>query len=779
MSVSAPSALTIRYSVGGTASPGEDFVPLSGAVTIPAGARRADLPLVAIDDGAFEAAESVTLALLPDSNYALGNPSAATLYVESDDAAPDLVPTVLTAPSAIAAGSSVAVSDTTCNQGAGSASASVTRFYLSLDALLDESDPELQGSRAVPALSAGACSTGATNVVVPAATASGQYMIVAKADAAGALRESIEANNVRAALARVGGDLAIAEVVAPTSAGEGTSISVTAAVENLGPGGVEASQVAFYLSTDGSLDAADARLGEAGVASLPPGSTVSRTIVGTIPAGTPAGEYRIIAKADAAAAVYEIVEANNLLAAYLRVGGNLVIEDLWAPATVRAGATIVVRDTTGNSGVGSVDASRTGFYLSTDLVLDDGDVRLQGYRPVGTLASGQSSTGESGVTLPLAVPTGDYYLIAKADVADAVPELVEADNLRAAETTVSDVTVVRIRVIREGGRRVDWGPSGRLAFDAEGADGWFDVYTMLPDGSDVECLTCDVPDFSGVHAGNPAWHPSGNYLVFQALKPFVDTTSCPYAFTPGAGVANDLWVMDYRSRQVWRLTEVDLFDGGVLHPHFSRSGDRLLWSDRIQAGGSFGVWALRVAPFQITDGQPALGEAVTWQPGAQPRFYESHGFSPDGREIIFSSNLGQAEDKLDVYRLNLATGALRDLTGAQADWDEHGQWSPDGKKIVWMSSFKAGDTPGEPRTDYWIMSPDGGSRARLTFFNDEHYPEFQPDATLAGDVAWSPDGTKLAAYVMYGQQPVVEPCTGLTLPPRYPNARIAVVELAR
>jgi hypothetical protein len=53
----------------------------------------------------------------------------------------------------------------------------------------------------VPALAVGAASTGSLTVIVPAGTPRGTYFLLACADHAGAVAESGETNNCRAAAA--------------------------------------------------------------------------------------------------------------------------------------------------------------------------------------------------------------------------------------------------------------------------------------------------------------------------------------------------------------------------------------------------------------------------------------------------------------------------------------------------------------------------------------------------------------------------------------------------
>jgi hypothetical protein len=99
---------------------------------------------------------------------------------------------------------------------------------------------------------------------------------------------------------------------------------------------------------------------------------------------------------------------------------------------------------------------------------------------------------------------------------------------------------ISITTIKEIGGRLDWSHTlNVVAFDKRGEDGFYDVYVMNPDGTDEYCLTCDtgLPDH---HIGNPAWHPSGEWIIFQvvntALIPSSMDTEEVNAYTnPGAG----------------------------------------------------------------------------------------------------------------------------------------------------------------------------------------------------------------------------------------------------
>jgi subtilase family serine protease len=109
---------------------------------------------------------------------------------------PDLIVTTLAAPASAVAGSAMTGSDTTMNQGGDVTPASVTNYYLSLNATLDGGDL-LIGTRQVLSLAANASQAGAVSLTIPAATAPGTYTIIAKADGDEAIVEAAETNNTR------------------------------------------------------------------------------------------------------------------------------------------------------------------------------------------------------------------------------------------------------------------------------------------------------------------------------------------------------------------------------------------------------------------------------------------------------------------------------------------------------------------------------------------------------------------------------------------------------
>jgi hypothetical protein len=110
---------------------------------------------------------------------------------------PDLAETsVSNPPASVRRRGSFSVTDVVRNQGTAAAVKSTTRFYLSLDTVRSAGDLLLGGSRAVPALAAGAQSTGTKTVKIPSgATVGTSYFVLACADDTGVVAESNETNN--------------------------------------------------------------------------------------------------------------------------------------------------------------------------------------------------------------------------------------------------------------------------------------------------------------------------------------------------------------------------------------------------------------------------------------------------------------------------------------------------------------------------------------------------------------------------------------------------------
>jgi subtilase family serine protease len=112
---------------------------------------------------------------------------------------PDLVEdTVSNPPTTKVRGTTFSVTDTARNGGLVTSAASTTRYYLSLDGVKNAGDTLLTGSRAVPALAAGASSSSTVTVTIPTTTPINTYFLLACADDLNTVVETIEINNCKA-----------------------------------------------------------------------------------------------------------------------------------------------------------------------------------------------------------------------------------------------------------------------------------------------------------------------------------------------------------------------------------------------------------------------------------------------------------------------------------------------------------------------------------------------------------------------------------------------------
>jgi hypothetical protein len=340
-----------------------------------------------------------------------------------------------------------------------------------------------------------------------------------------------------------------------------------------------------------------------------------------------------------------------------------------------------------------------------------------------------------------------------------------AQQARKSEVSISEpVTAVKsVTVLQEWGGRVSWlHGEDLIAFDRPGTDSLSDVYVMQLDGSHVECLTCNksVPP---LHNGNPVWHPSGNYIVFQAQDPDLEglppTAAGSYIASPGMGINNNLWMMDNEGTAFWQLTHVkDMY--GTLHPQISPDGKKLLWSEVISPVTDIGHWEIRLADLVTENGEPHITNIKPMRP-LDLQLYEVHGFSPDGQKIVFSGiEEGKYYYDFEIYVMDLETGVTHQLTHND-EWDEHAHFTPDGR-IIWVSSEGIPQVKGDnlqeimsnpPKFEYWIMNADGSGKQRLSGFNHVGTPEYIDieGGIGLGDFDVGPDGKTIVAKMRLGQ----------------------------
>ena len=168
------------------------------------------------------------------------------------------------------------------------------------------------------------------------------------------------------------------------------------------------------------------------------------------------------------------------------------------------------------------------------------------------------------------------------------------------------------------------GPDGRIVFTSV-RDGDMEIYSMNGDGSDVRRLTNRVgPD------GGPFFNKDGSRIVFRGRT-----------LTPGPELDRySLLLKD----GLWQPTSLEIFV-------MNRDGSGLR---------------------QVT-----TSSAASFAPY----------FHPDGKRIIFSSNITsqQGRGEFDLYMINVDGTGLERVTYA-TDFDGFPMWSPDGRRLVFASN---------------------------------------------------------------------------------------------
>ncbi len=204
----------------------------------------------------------------------------------------------------------------------------------------------------------------------------------------------------------------------------------------------------------------------------------------------------------------------------------------------------------------------------------------------------------------------------------------------------------------------------------------FDVYSSLPDGSDLENLT-DTPGYDA----EATLSPDGSSIVFTSTR----------------DGDIDVYTMNIDGSNVKRLTTTIGYDGG---PFFSPDGSMIVFrADRPDT------------PEGIADFQALLGDGLVRPSRMEIFVMDADGgnerqvtdlgganfapfFHPDGRRIIFASNhVDPTSRNFDLFMIDVDGSNLVQVTTSGL-FDGFPMFSPDGSKLVFASN-RHGKVEGE------------------------------------------------------------------------------------
>ena len=218
--------------------------------------------------------------------------------------------------------------------------------------------------------------------------------------------------------------------------------------------------VNFFLSTDDLASAGDVLIGSLTDVSIDllSGKTKALRTGLTVPEGTPAGQYHLLATLRSTSTP-EDNQFNNVVAYNGMIGVTASAPDLTAEVTRMA---LPANGVAGDSGKVAVKITNTGnvnikapfgvgLYLSSDTSIDGSDtlLRQKDNYPVD-LRPGQSVTWTTNVTTPADVTPGTYHVLARVN---ANPQIVETDvvNNDAASATTTTLAAPEVVLALDSG----------------------------------------------------------------------------------------------------------------------------------------------------------------------------------------------------------------------------------------------------------------------------------------------------------------------------------------
>jgi eukaryotic-like serine/threonine-protein kinase len=325
------------------------------------------------------------------------------------------------------------------------------------------------------------------------------------------------------------------------------------------------------------------------------------------------------------------------------------------------------------------------------------------------------------------------------------------------------------RKIIEDVRSADWSPDGnRIAFirwkAAQGnPDSQF--FIVNPDGSNVQQLA----EIKERQLQSVRWSPDGHYLVATVIIQGNYGSRDAIALIDVQNKKTQ-WILSsysWPTSAVWTGTknQIAYFSPETGVALFQLRGDSTLYLHDVETGERKPVfWAqsageimdiagkgrivmhsasLRENLREVTlNGKQDSTEISSWLTrgnscNRQPVY------SPDGKHILFSSNMAA---NLDLWEVSTDSRALRRITeDAAGDWDP--TYSPDGKHILWSSNRNG-------HFEIWMANADGSGARQVTKDGVDAenpamtldgkwviYNSYNPDLKIRGIWKIHPDGS--------------------------------------
>lgn len=199
----------------------------------------------------------------------------------------------------------------------------------------------------------------------------------------------------------------------------------------------------------------------------------------------------------------------------------------------------------------------------------------------------------------------------------------EGDEIRLTQNTVDD-------------GHPSWSPDGRrIIFTSNRGGGYFQIYTMLPNGSDVQQIGV-VPGNNAMH---PRYSPDGSQIAF--MRASITAPLCEWNW--------DVWVMDANGNNQRRVTTLL---GADLYPNWSPDGTEIVYAS-CRNFIDFDLYRKNV----VTGTEDQLN---SWFGSSE----WGAAYSPDMEHLAFSSNVVGNDE---IFLMPSDGGAASNLTQHSAD----------------------------------------------------------------------------------------------------------------
>lgn len=246
----------------------------------------------------------------------------------------------------------------------------------------------------------------------------------------------------------------------------------------------------------------------------------------------------------------------------------------------------------------------------------------------------------------------------------------------------------------------DWSAdSSRIVFERQFEDKPYEIWSVKPDGSDLERIDidCPVPDDQICDVSSPAWSPDGTRIAFnQAYGKLKYIGGVEWIEVGALSVAN---ADGSNVRQLTQLKRPTSSEDS--QPVWSPNGRQIAFVRLNSTARPRDQQAI----FVINADGTGVRQVTAWRLDAG----DHPDWSPDGKWILFRSPESRGLAGSDLYRVHPDGSGLQRLTNTKPDVEMlSASYSPDDKSIVYSSTGRGG------LPDLWVMRADGSKARQLT-----------------------------------------------------------------